>query len=160
MKGVSAPSPSQEIRLRQYLEKVEKQFRWDRDPNRKPVIFFAKDRDTPPRPDTSKDEERASALGRLSEFQAAAVEKRRELLSEEVDAVRTISPRAAAAYEADLRYWRGMDEHHLDVEKGNQDARIMRRWEVQESERKEERADRAKERLLDSDYPPIFEDGR
>lgn len=130
-------------RLADYLEKVEAQFEWDRTHGNKPRRFFIERDETPPRPDTSKDEARALALGRLSRFEQAAEWTRQHLIDQEIEQVRKISPDAAASYQNDVEYWRGMDEQRLREDKMSAVHRALQRWDKQEQGRKEERKDRA-----------------
>lgn len=111
------------IRLREYLAKIEQQHYWDdgqmRDPQRG---LFAE------RPDVTKDEERAFAMGHLSEFREAAYEKREALIDADIASVARLSLGAAAAYRRDVHHHDALFIMRAYEEADAQRDRILRRW--------------------------------
>lgn len=131
-----------EYRLTAYLEKIERQHEWDRKGFQAPLVFWPEGR-----PSVAKDEARAEAMGVLSRFQEAAVEKREALEDRDVKEVARVSPHAAASYERDLRDQRDMAQGRAYEEFQHGVDRAMRRWATQDAERQPERKYRALERL-------------
>lgn len=149
-----------EKRLSDYLEKIQGQFKWDREHQHQPLSFFNQHDDRPRRPNTDIDEQRAKTMGKLPEFHHAAVKKRGELLEAEVDRVRTVSSRAASAYDSELSYWRGMDEYHIAEQAQSQRQRVFRRWREKDVERQQERLATVRDQVAAKDFPQVYASGR
>ena len=136
-------------RLSDYLDKVAQQHRWDQGQMRDPNLgLFAE------RPDLTKDETRAHAMGRLSEFEKAAAETRERLVDADIASVARVSLDAADSYRRDVRQQQGLALGRSCDETRFRHDRVMRRWDKQEAERSEDRADEVKGRLLDERFPP------
>lgn len=131
-----------EYRLTAYLEKIERQHEWDRKGFQAPLVFWPEGR-----PSVAKDEARAAAMGVLSRFQEAAMEKREGLEDREVKEVARVSPHAAASYERDLRDQRDMALGRAYDEANSRIDRAMRRWSKQDADRQPEREQNALGRL-------------
>lgn len=126
------------IRLREYLAKVDAQYEWDR--------FWQGDGTSPDisaRPSLEKEERHAQAMGWGEEFELEAMTRRYELEDQEIKEVARVSPDAAAIYQSDIESLRDQALHRASYEFEHATIRSMKRWEQQERERYPERAERA-----------------